>query len=208
MPRWEDHHVIRDASPADAPLLHRICLMTGDAGRDATALHADADLLGQVYVDPYLHVAPAVAAVATDEGGTVLGYVLGTPDTATFLGACEAHWWPALRDRHPLDAGGHPRTAADQSLVELIHNPHAPDPELVATYPAHLHIDLLPEAQGQGLGRALIDWLLDRLAALGAHGVHLGVDPRNTAAIAFYERLGFTRWGSDPDAVVLVRQLG
>jgi ribosomal protein S18 acetylase RimI-like enzyme len=182
--------------------------MTGDAGRDATALHADADLLGQVYVDPYLHVAPAVAAVATDEGGYVLGYVLGTPDTATFLGACEAHWWPPLRDRHPLDAGGHHRTAADQSLVELIHSPHAPDPELVATYPAHLHIDLLPEAQGQGLGRALIDWLLDRLSALGAHGVHLGVDPRNTAAIAFYERLGFTRWGSDPDAVVLVRRLG
>jgi RimJ/RimL family protein N-acetyltransferase len=38
--------------------------------------------------------------------------------------------------------------------------------------------------------------------------VHLGVDPRNAAAIAFYERLGFTRWGSDPDVVTLVRRLG
>jgi RimJ/RimL family protein N-acetyltransferase len=38
--------------------------------------------------------------------------------------------------------------------------------------------------------------------------VHLGVDPRNTAALAFYERLGFTRWGSETDAVILVRALG
>jgi ribosomal protein S18 acetylase RimI-like enzyme len=200
--------VIRDATLADAPQLNRICLITGDAGRDATDLYTDPDLLGEVYVGPYLHVVPAVAGLATDEGGSVLGYVLGTPDTRAFVAAAEATWWPALRDLHPLGAGGRHRTPADQALVELIHNPPVPDPDLVARYPAHLHIDLVPEAQGQGLGRALMDWLLDRLTALGAHGVHLGVDPGNTAAIAFHERLGFTRWGSDPDVVTLVRRLG
>jgi ribosomal protein S18 acetylase RimI-like enzyme len=200
--------VIRDATPADAPQLHRICLVTGDAGQDATGLYTDGDLLGEVYVGPYLHLAPAVAALATAEDGSVLGYVLGTPDTRAFVAAAEARWWPGLRDRYPLGAGGLHRTPADHALVELIHHPRAPDPGLVGTYPAHLHIDLLPEAQGQGLGRALIDWLLDRLSLLGAHGVHLGVDPRNTVAIAFYERLGFTRWGSDPDVVTLVRRLG
>ena len=30
-------------------------------------------------------------------------------------------------------------------------------------YPAHLHIDLLPETQGQGLGRRLIETLVDAL---------------------------------------------
>ena len=34
----------------------------------------------------------------------------------------------------------------------------------VADYPAHLHIDLLPELQGQGFGRALIRRLLARTA--------------------------------------------
>ncbi len=200
--------MIRDATPADAPQLYRICLLTGDAGRDASALHADPDLLGEVYVGPYLNVEPAVAGVAIDGSGAALGYVLGTPDTTAFLAACEGQWWPALRDRHPLQATGTHRTPADQSLVELIHAPHVPDAALVADHPAHLHIDLLPEAQGQGLGRALIEWLLSRLAESGARGVHLGVDPRNASAVAFYERLGFTRWGSDPGTVTLVRRLG
>jgi GNAT superfamily N-acetyltransferase len=200
--------VIRDATPAHAPHLYRICRLTGDAGRDATALHADPDLLGEVYVGPYLTVEPAVAGVAIDGTGAALGYVLGTPDTRAFMAACEARWWPALRERHPLDIGGRHRRPADQSLVELIHAPPAPDAELVAGHPAHLHIDLLPEAQGQGLGRALIEWLLARLADHAAPGVHLGVDPRNPSAMAFYERLGFTRWGSDPDVVILVRPLG
>jgi ribosomal protein S18 acetylase RimI-like enzyme len=202
--------VIRNATPADTPELYRICLLTGDAGRDATALHADADLLGEVYVGAYLHVQPAVAGVAIDEGGSALGYVLGTPDTVAFAAACEVAWWPALRSRHPLDScdAGRVRLPADQALVETVHRPPMPEADLVAAYSAHLHIDLLPRAQGQGLGRALIDWLLGRLVELGAQGVHLGVDPRNTAAIAFYERLGFTRWGPDPETVTLVRPLG
>ena len=59
-------------------------------------------------------------------------------------------------------------------------------------HPAHLHIDLLPEAQGRGLGRSMIRAFLDGLKAAGVRGVHLGVSPTNTAARAFYSRLGFT----------------
>ena len=33
--------------------------------------------------------------------------------------------------------------------------------------------------------------MAQRLAAAGARGVHLGVDPGNTGALAFYERLGY-----------------
>ena len=48
---------------------------------------------------------------------------------------------------------------------------------VVARYPSHLHIDLLPRAQGQGHGRLLIESLLDLLRAEGSGGVHLGVSP-------------------------------
>ncbi|MGF3055915.1 GNAT family N-acetyltransferase [Microbacterium sp. YY-01] len=62
-----------------------------------------------------------------------------------------------------------------------------------AEYPAHLHIDLLPETQGQGLGRKLMDTLTAELRRRGVAGLHLGMDPANKGAAVFYERLGFDR---------------
>lgn len=75
-----------------------------------------------------------------------------------------------------------------------MHHPEEMVPtDVIAGATFHLHIDLLPRAQSRGLGRALIGELLGRLAAAGSPGVHLSVDPRNTAAIDFYDRLGFRR---------------
>lgn len=68
-------------------------------------------------------------------------------------------------------------------------------------YPAHLHIDLLPVVQGGGVGRRLIATLLDELRRRGVRGVHLGVDPQNVGAAAFYERLGFERLPSPEGSV-------
>ena len=67
--------------------------------------------------------------------------------------------------------------------------------------------DLLPEAQGQGWGRRLIEALLDELAARGATGVHLEMDPANEAAGAFYARLGFSRLVADEDTARFAMRL-
>ena len=64
-------------------------------------------------------------------------------------------------------------------------------------YPAHLHIDLLPELQGQGWGRRLVDTLAARLRELGIEGVHLVAGAENAGAVAFYPRVGFTPLGAD-----------
>jgi ribosomal protein S18 acetylase RimI-like enzyme len=63
----------------------------------------------------------------------------------------------------------------------------------LSAYPAHLHIDILPEGQGQGWGRKLIETLTGRMRELGVSAVHLGVAPTNHRAIAFYEAVGFHR---------------
>jgi GNAT superfamily N-acetyltransferase len=71
---------------------------------------------------------------------------------------------------------------------------HQPDyfcPEPYAQYPSHLHIDLLPRAQGRGLGRAMMGLMLDLLRQRGSPGAHLGVSLPNVSAQAFYRKLGF-----------------
>jgi len=51
----------------------------------------------------------------------------------------------------------------------------------------------LPIAQGQGLGRKIINTFTDRLKELNVPSLHLEVGKRNEGAVAFYERVGFHR---------------
>lgn len=178
---------IRPYRAVDLDALYEICLRTGAAGQDATDLVEDPRLFGELYAAPYALLEPEHAFVLDDGGGTAVGYALGALDTVAFEARREAEWWPALRARHPEQPGGR---RLDDLLVQLIHHRQEPDPEVVAAYPSHLHIDLLPVAQGQGWGRRLLEVLFDALRADGSRGVHWGVGTQNTAAIAFYEHLG------------------
>ena len=58
-------------------------------------------------------------------------------------------------------------------------------------YPAHLHIDILPIAQGKGYGRKLIETILNQLQTLNVQGVHLIVSNDNQNAVGFYQQVGF-----------------
>ena len=53
-------------------------------------------------------------------------------------------------------------------------------------YPAHLHIDLLPEAQGQGVGTELLD-----VAKRASERLQLWTFQCNASARRFYEARGF-----------------
>ena len=180
----------------DLPGAYRVCLLTGRSGQDASLLHGDPDLLGHVWVGPYLVFPDAVARVVQDDLG-VAGYCVGVPDTRAFEEWLEHEWLPPLRDRYPL---GSPSTDADRALVDRLHQSPRTDAGLLADHPAHLHVDLLPRLQGQGWGRRVMAEVLEGLAQSGARGVHLGVDESNTGAQAFYERLGFSELTRAPGA--------
>ncbi|MGH3763023.1 GNAT family N-acetyltransferase [Actinophytocola sp.] len=180
---------IRAFRPGDERALYEICLLTGASGADATGMYRDPNLLGEIYVGPYLRLAPSLAIVGEDETG-VAGYALGVADTRAFEKACERDWWPPLRARHPH--GSFPPGSPDDRLIRMIHNPPETSEDVVERYPAHLHIDLLPRLQGGGYGRRLLESLFDALLAAGVPSVHLGVGLANERAIAFYEHLGFT----------------
>nr|QQZ49794.1 GNAT family N-acetyltransferase [Phenylobacterium glaciei] len=130
-----------------------------------------------------------------EDGGRVAGYIVGTADTRAFETLLEDRWWPMLRAAHadPQATPWAERTT-DQHLERMFHKPNAVPDAVVAAHPAHLHINLLPHLQGQGLGQRLIDTLSAALTSAGARGLHLGVSEANTRAQRFYDIYGFTRF--------------
>ena len=197
---------VRPFSTCDLAGMYRVCLLTGDSGADGTAFYRDPDLLGHVYAAPYPVADPGLTWVVTDEDG-VAGYVVGAADSQGFARWQEEVWWPPLRERYPL----RPEVEGlrDHDVLQTIHRGSRYEEELTADYPAHLHIDLVPEVQGGGRGGAMLRTLLDALAAAGASGAHLGVARSNERAIGFYTHLGFTPAEpySGDDELVMVRSL-
>lgn len=179
---------IRAYTPADLEFLHQICLQTMDYGRDATSLYADGRLPGLFYAAPYVMCDPSLCLVACLDQKPC-GYVLGTNDSRTFEAWCEANWFPALRARYPVppleDA------SADAKMIRLIHRGYRFEADLGA-YPGHLHIDLLPCIQRQGVGTKLIAGFADLLAKRGCPAFHLGVNKANRGACKFYEAIGLS----------------
>ncbi|MPZ80757.1 MAG: GNAT family N-acetyltransferase [Actinophytocola sp.] len=180
--------MIRPYRPTDRAAVYDICVRTAQDGGDSRAVYPDVELLPSIFAGPYLELAPSLAFVL-DDGGQAVGYVLGAADTAAFVAAYRSRWLPNLVSRFPLPAEV---TTPSDHMITLMH-----DPErmmllpLIADYPAHLHIDLLPAYQRRGHGRALMERLLTALRAAGVPAVHLGMVTTNTNARAFYDRLGF-----------------
>ncbi|MGA5300584.1 GNAT family N-acetyltransferase [Nucisporomicrobium flavum] len=180
---------IRAYRPEDLNTIYDICVRTADAGGDARGQYSSDRLMGDIFAAPYVILEPEHAHVLDDGTGTAVGYVLGTADTARFARRYRDEWLPATADRYPLPQDP-PVTPDDRMLALHYHPERMVTPEL-ADYPAHLHIDLLPEWQGKGWGRGLIGAFLAGLRAAGVPRVHLGMVPTNTSARAFYDRLGF-----------------
>jgi len=195
---------VRPYRPEDLPALYDICLKTGDGGADATHLYDDHRIIGEIFAAPYAARHPDCAFVAEDSAG-VAGYILGTPDTRAFEAWAEAAWWPALRARY-ADTAHIPSSRRDRAQWDALHIHHPPaNPEaVVEAAPAHLHIDLLPRLQGQGVGKALMDaWL----ARIGGRA-HLGCQADNHRAQRFYDRYGFRRLDGVPPKSVVWMAIG
>jgi ribosomal protein S18 acetylase RimI-like enzyme len=182
--------VVRAYVPSDLDAVYSVCLLTGDSGEDATDLYDDPKALGHLYAGPYVTLEPDLAFVLQDRAG-VCGYVIGAADTVRFHRQMVERWLPPLQAALP-DPQGDPRTwSRTEGIYHRLHHPRLHFPEELEPYPSHLHIDLLPRAQGRGFGRRLMERLLEALAAKGSPGVHLGVASSNTRAQRFYRKVGF-----------------
>ena len=182
---------IRAFQPADLDHLYSICLVTGAGGEDATALYRDPKLLGHIYAAPYALLSPHSVFVAEDAEG-LGGYIVGAPDTRDFEARLETEWWPRLRTRY-RDPAGEPCAGwdRDQLMSYKIHHPDRTADEIVEAYPSHLHINLLPQLRGAGIGRRLMERWLATVREMGSRGAHLAVGAGTRRAIRFYRACGF-----------------
>ncbi|MBO1437967.1 GNAT family N-acetyltransferase [Meiothermus sp. CFH 77666] len=185
---------IRPVQPGDYPVLADIAYATGFFGGSAEVYFPARALFSELWVGPYLGPAGACGLVAEAEG-KVLGYILGSMDPwryRLYYLQRLPRWlaWAAL-GRYP-GLGGSLRY-----LLRAVRYPSRAAP--LNLYPAHLHLNLLPEARGRGLGEQLLRAHLGCLRDRGVCGVQLSTTEENTAALALYRKLGFqeyARWES------------
>ncbi len=187
-----DGYALRLAQWTDYGALNRVCLLTGDSGKDATAREDDPDLLGLIYAVPYQVFAPDFAFVVEGPNG-VCGYVLGTPDSELFYARMEREWFPPLARRLPDPGADESIWTGSDWARRVIHHPEFVYPPVLHDYPAHGHIDLLTEARGRKIGSRALRLVMARLTAAGVPGMHLQVSPSNDGALAFYRTLGVER---------------
>ena len=109
----------------------------------------------------------------------------------------------------PPEAEDDPADVSRSRSLHRAYHDFKPDlpPALVKLYPSHLHIDLMPHAQGQGHGTALIQHQLAALRGAGSVGVHLGMAASNIRAYRFYKKMGFHELLRIPGELILGMRL-
>jgi len=187
--------IIRRFEPDDLDALYAISLATGSAGGDASQLYDDPRLMGHIYSAPYAMLEPELARVVVDRDG-VAGFVVGVLDTSAWEQRLERDWWPSLRQHYAVPPQGDMASwTPDQRRVFMIHRPARTPPVVAQKYPAHLHLNLLPRLQRQGVGtRLLLDWL-SIAAKHGAAALHVAVNRGNAEGLQFWKRRGFVELG-------------
>ncbi|MFA3917319.1 GNAT family N-acetyltransferase [Ruegeria hyattellae] len=189
----------RPARTQDLDAYYRISLLTGDLGRDASALYDDPKLMGHIYSAPYLlHSRDLCLSVIAD--GAVAGYCVGTADTTGFADILERDWWPALRRRYPVpDPTRQTVWTADERRIAAVHHPVFAPRTITDCYPAHIHMNLLPRCQGHGVGTRLLQEWFGIARAQGVEAVHLGANFGNRSGIAFWSSQGFVHQSVEGD---------
>ena len=193
---FDSGETVRKFQEEDRPGLYHVCLATGDSGASAVHLYNQKEMLGEIYVGPYLSFQPDLSFTLIHEG--VSGYALAALDTRSFENTLSKEWWPLILEKYSARSPEN-FNEREKNLFTYIQNPPLRPEEVVQQYPSHLHIDLLEKAQGRGIGKAMMLLVLDTLREQGSKGVHLGMGAKNTRAFTFYTKLGFTLLDQNDD---------
>lgn len=188
--------VVRPYRSADRARVRHVCYATGFMGEPVDWLWRDDESFADLFCGYWTDGEPESALVA-EVDGVVSGYLLGCVDTRRV-------WNPGVvLGRHVVRRGLllRPGTAGmmwrmiGDAVVDGLRGQLPPSSAYDERWPAHLHIDLLPVCRRRGVGATLVRRWLDTLRDGGVPGCHLETMAENTAAVAFFEAMGFRRRG-------------
>ena len=176
---------IRKYQQKDTEYLKQICIKTASHIFQRKKLAETA--LTEVYCRYYIEQEPESCFVVVDQNDIAKGYILCAKNYDTYK--------KVFKERY----------LKTWNIATLIMGNFAMNSiqSYVKQYPAHLHIDLLPECQGQGYGRKLIETLINHLREKKVEGLMLHVSMENERARAFYARCGFRVLYSDKNDVLM-----
>lgn len=131
------------------------------------------------YCDYFIEKEGHNCFVAVDENDRAIGYVLCTENYDNYKKVFKEEYLTRFKKYE----FAYRKTAVISTLIQS---------EYKNEYPAHMHIDILPEYQRMGLGHKLMDALCENLKSKGVKGVCLTVWSGNKKGRSFYEKYGFT----------------
>lgn len=167
---------IRKYEPEDRAQVVKICLHNADLEDASSPI---GEFIYQMFCSYYVDIEPENCFVAVDDNDVPFGYVYGAADFDRYAVQFENY----LKTIREIDGGKY----LPDALVEM-YNHYIYKNE----YPAHLHIDLLENGRGSGVGSALIKKYCENIKSRGINGVMLIVGSDNIRGRNFYEKNGFT----------------
>lgn len=129
------------------------------------------------FCDYYIEHEPENCFVLDDDGKAV-GYIICTENYDNYKKIFDEEYLPLTK---PLGEERY-KWALESTILQNKHKD---------TYPAHLHIDILPEYHRQGWGGKLLEALFSHLRSKNVIGVMLTAGVENVNAGNFYKKYGF-----------------
>jgi len=189
---------IRSCQPVDELAIQEITYRTGYYGKDLTGRgYCDDDHLWfMLFIGYYTRYEPEHCFVAVETAyHKVVGFICGTPDTLNQEARFRKRMVPRIAFRlFGYTSWRYPRSF--KNVFSMARNfgtgtVDAKNDPIIAQYPAHLHINILPDFQGQGIGSQLINRFEEHMCTLGVNGIHLGTTNKNNKAVPFYYKMGY-----------------
>lgn len=186
---------IRECSLDDLTAIVDICYKTGFMGEDLTGSGRfnDRTLFSYLFCLYYpLYEIDNCFIAFDDTKNKIIGYILGSRNTIEQEKRFMRKMVPKVALRMcAYTIFFYPESF--RAVLLFMKNLELKDIEktVYIEYPAHLHMNILPEYQKRGVGSMLLDTFENHMSNKGVSGIHIWTSNKNVKAIPFYSKHGY-----------------